>query len=198
MSRDDGEHPGPQPGAWVPPPQHFAPPQRPPAGTPLPIVAAPHPHRAATAGTRRTVLIGAVIVVLAVAAIALTSGEPDRPQPRFVGLPPAPVAPSVPSATEPPATPSRFTPPPTTRVRDVQPGTGTTVVVSRTPSASAAPPVPLPVAGRALGLAPVGEPGRRLRHRNFVARIDPVGPASPALDRADSRFTARPGRAAAG
>jgi hypothetical protein len=198
MSQDDGEHPGPQPGAWVPPPQHFAPPHRHPTGTPPPVVAAPHQHRTSTPGNRRTVLIGAVIVVLAVAAVALTSGEPDRPQPRFVGLPPAPAGPTVPSATAPPTTPSRSAPLATSRVRDVEPGTGTTAVTSRVPSASAAPPVALPRAGQALGLAPVGEPGRRIRHRNFVARIDPVGPASPDLDRADSRFTARAGRANAG
>jgi hypothetical protein len=194
MSHDDGQQPGPQSGVWVPPPQHFAPPP-PPAP---PAVVAPVSHREAGPGRLRAVLVGAAALgVLAAAGLAVTSGEEDRPGPTFVGLPPVPPVPMLPGGTPAEATPTRSAPPATTRVRGVEPA-GPARTAGRTPAASAAPAVALPVVGKELGLEPVGEPGHRVRHRNFIARIDPVGPASPALDRADSRFTVRAGRAGAG
>ena len=158
-------------------------------------VVAPTPHRAPAPGRFRTVLIaGAVISVLVAVGLAVTAGEDERPQPLFVALPSVPpvaVEPSVPSPAA-PAT-SRPDAPATSRVRDVVPRPRTSSGSPARPVPSS-PPVVLPVVGRELGLEPVGEPGRRLRHRNFLARIDPVGPGSAALDRADSRFTARAGR----
>jgi hypothetical protein len=54
----------------------------------------------------------------------------------------------------------------------------------------------LPLAvGTRVGLAPVTNAGYRVRHRDFVGRIDLVGPGSTALDKADSTFTVRAGRA---
>ncbi|WP_157432802.1 MULTISPECIES: AbfB domain-containing protein [unclassified Actinoplanes] len=35
--------------------------------------------------------------------------------------------------------------------------------------------------------------GFRVRHRNFLGRLDPIGPGSSVLDRADSSFTVRKG-----
>ena len=52
--------------------------------------------------------------------------------------------------------------------------------------------------GSTLGLELADQPGFRLRHRNFLARLDPIGGDSPRLDRHDSRFTVREGLAAAG
>ena len=201
MPQDDGQEPGPQAGGWVPPPQHFAPPQRTPESPPPTAAGAPVPHGIFALGRLRTVLVGtAVVAVLLAAGLAATAGGQERPGPVFVGLPPAPVVPVFPDETPPAPAPSRPTPPPTSQVREVKPQADPTRTRARarTPPASSAPAVVLPVVGQELGLAPVGEPGRRLRHRDFVARIDPVGPASPALDRADSRFTARTGRAGTG
>ena len=56
--------------------------------------------------------------------------------------------------------------------------------------------VPDPLAaGARIGLEPVSHPGFRVRHRNFVGRIDRIGPDSGELDRADSSFVVRNGLA---
>jgi alpha-L-arabinofuranosidase B-like protein len=183
MSQEDG---------WVPPPQHFAPPPRPSDTVVLPVV----PLREQVVNRRRTALVTvAVVGVLVAAGLALAAGgDEKRPAPLFVAEPVPPAEASSPAG---PA-PSRPAPPPTTKVREVVTPPGTTRPTTRKPSASATPAVALPVVGAVLGLEPLGEPGRRVRHRNFVARIDPVGPASPELDRMDSRFTVRTGRSGAG
>jgi hypothetical protein len=180
MSQEDGR----PAGEWVPPPQHFAPPARIVESVPAPVA-----HRAASAGRLRTVVVGLVVTgVLAAAGLAATSGDEERPGPLFVALPSPPVGPSFPAET--PATePTTRTPPlATTRVREEVPQREPTAAGTRI---AASPAVAVLVAGQETGFEPVGEPGRRLRHRNFVARIDPVGPASRDLDRADSRFTVR-------
>lgn len=57
-------------------------------------------------------------------------------------------------------------------------------------------PVQAPLtAGARIGLEPVSHPGFRVRHRNFVGRIDRIGPDSGELDRADSSFVVRKGLA---
>ena len=158
-------------------------------------VTAPAPHRATAPGRLRTVVVAAaVITLLAAVGLAVTSGEEKRPGPLFVALPTAPPVTVVPSESSPAAAPEeRPARPATSRVRDGVPPSRTPAGTPvRTPSAT--PAVVLPVVGRELGLEPVGERGRRVRHRDFVARIDPVGPGSRELDRADSRFTARAGR----
>ncbi|MEU8228351.1 AbfB domain-containing protein [Actinoplanes sp. NPDC048967] len=191
MSPEDG----PLAEEWVPPPQHFAPPPRTSAGVPMAAVTAPAPHRATAPGRTRTVVVAAaVIALLAAVGLAVTSRDEKRPGPLFVALPTVPPVTVEPSGPSPAASPEdRPAPPATTRVRDVVPPPRTPAG-SPVRSTSAAPAVVLPVVGQELGLEPVGERGRRVRHRDFVARIDPVGPASRELDRADSRFTARAGR----
>ncbi|GAA3342213.1 hypothetical protein GCM10020358_36400 [Amorphoplanes nipponensis] len=202
MSPEDGQPAGSRPDGWVPPPQYFAPPLPPPPPPPaaatvlLPVVEAPTPHRAAASGRLRTVLVAAAVVSALVAVgLAVASGGDERPDPLFVALPPVPTLPVLPGEVPATASPTRrTTAPPTTQVRDEVP-TGGATTVRPAPVTSVPPAVVLPVAGQDLGLEPVGRPGRRLRHRNFLARVDAVGPASPALDRADSRFTVRAGRA---
>ena len=49
--------------------------------------------------------------------------------------------------------------------------------------------------GAAIGLEESGRPGFRVRHRDFLGRVDLIGPQSSALDHADSRFTVRAGGA---
>jgi hypothetical protein len=154
---------------------------------------APVAHRAAPAGRLRTVVVVLVVIgALAAAGLAATSREQESPGPLFVAQPSPPAGPAFPSGT--PATePVTRTPPlATTRVREEVPQPGPTAAATRIP---ASPAVALPVVGKDLGFEPVGEPGRRLRHRNFIARIDPVGPSSRDLDRADSRFAVRAGDA---
>jgi hypothetical protein len=65
------------------------------------------------------------------------------------------------------------------------------------PSPDASPAdgtVPLAVGAR-VSLESADVPGYRVRHRDFVGRIDPIGPASSALARADATFTVRAGLA---
>ncbi|WP_158647419.1 AbfB domain-containing protein [Actinoplanes sp. ATCC 53533] len=202
MSEEDGRPAHQQAGEWVPPPQYFAPAPRVSARVPMAVVTDPVAHRAYSPGRLRTVLVGgAVVSVLAAVGMAVTSGEEERPGPLFVALPSVPavtVPPSGTPATEGPT--GRSVPLPTSKVRETLPGpggtagTGTAGPGRPAPSASATPVVVLPVIGAVIGLEPVGEPGRRLRHRNFVARIDQLGADSPEGDRADSRFTVRAGR----
>jgi len=208
MSEEDGRPAHQQAGEWVPPPQYFAPAPRVTARVPMAVVANPAAHRAYTPGRLRTVLVGGVVVtVLAAVGMAVTSGEEERPGPLFVALPSAPAGPVPPSGTSAAEGPTgQSVPVPTTKVRETVPGTGVTAGTggvngrgtgnggSPAPSASARPVVALPVIGSMIGLEPVGEPGRRLRHRDFVARIDRMGAGSPDQDRADSRFTVRAGR----
>lgn len=166
------------------------------------VVAAGPAPRPAAPGRLRTVLVGgAVVSVLAAVGLAVTSGEEERPGPLFVALPSMPAAPAASSAPPGTAGPTgQSDPVPTSKVRETVPGAGGTTGGGRgssgspAPSVSVTPAVVLPVIGAVLGLEPVGEPARRLRHYYFVARIDKVGPRSPEQDRADTRFTARAGR----
>ncbi|MBB2944445.1 hypothetical protein FB565_004174 [Actinoplanes lutulentus] len=63
------------------------------------------------------------------------------------------------------------------------------------PSRSTVPPVALTV-GSTVGLEPAFRTGYRVRHRDYVARIDPISSGSSEGDRADSRFVIRSGRSA--
>lgn len=210
MSPEDGERPDLRVGGWIPPIQHFAPrePRQLPAAPPAPAPA-PAPVGAATLGwahripprTRaRTVLAGAAVLSAMVAAgLALAPGEEKhRATPSFVLLPTGPVLPAMPAdpsaaASEP--SPRRTTGPATSDL-SVPLGPPAAQPAHNLPPASPSPSrAALPVAGTEIGLEPVGEPGRRVRHSDFRARIDSIGPGSPALDRADSRFTVRAGRA---
>ncbi|MEU7908750.1 AbfB domain-containing protein [Actinoplanes sp. NPDC049118] len=144
-------------------------------------------------------LVGAAVLSALVAAgLALAPGGKERrAAPAFVSLPTGPVVPVLPAVPSAPAdgpTPSRSTGLVTTDLsRPLRPPAEP--ARNRTPASPPESRAALPVAGAEIGLEPVGEPGRRVRHRDFRARIDPIGPGSSALDRADSRFTVRAGRA---
>jgi alpha-L-arabinofuranosidase B-like protein len=47
--------------------------------------------------------------------------------------------------------------------------------------------------GDTVGLEVWGKAGVRVRHRNFLGRVDPISSASSALDRADATFRVRAG-----
>jgi alpha-L-arabinofuranosidase B-like protein len=131
-------------------------------------------------------------------------GENDRAAPQFVTLTPVPPVPNlpvgVPSASRPP---SRAPAPPTRpatgdRARQTPPP-ATEPVSSR----AATKPAPSPsraafVPGATIGLSPAGEPGSRVRHQDFRARIDRIGAGSTDLERADSRFVVRSAPGGAG
>jgi hypothetical protein len=74
-------------------------------------------------------------------------------------------------------------------------GTGA-ASTTRSPSDAGTSAADLPLTvGTRVGLAPVTKPGYQVRHRDFVGRIDLIGPGSSALEKADSTFTVRSGLA---
>jgi hypothetical protein len=62
-----------------------------------------------------------------------------------------------------------------------------------THTVSPAPAVVNLKVGATIGLELADRPGFRVRHRNFVARVDPISSGSSALDKADSSFVVRSG-----
>jgi hypothetical protein len=103
------------------------------------------------------------------------------------GAPVNVAGPSAGPTASPSAIPSEATTPPPDlagHVTESRPNTGG--------GKEADPPL---AAGARIGLEPLGRQGFRVRHRDFVARVDAIGPASGQLDRADSSFTVRAGLA---
>ncbi|GAA3341663.1 hypothetical protein GCM10020358_33860 [Amorphoplanes nipponensis] len=158
----------------------------------------------------------AAVAALALIGVALTQLG-DRPTTPSAGsdvrLPAAPMLPPVaaaatPTAELPPvtsATASRSPSPapPTTVAQRRRPASAAVTVATRVPGATpprkpAAVPPPALRAGAAVGLELVAAPGYRVRHRDFLGRVDRIGPDSSALERADARFLVRSGRADAG
>jgi hypothetical protein len=72
--------------------------------------------------------------------------------------------------------------------KDQVPGSGT-------PGGESEPGVVPLTTGTNVGLEPVAQPGYRVRHYNFVARVDPISDTSPLLARRDSSFIVRRGLA---
>jgi hypothetical protein len=162
---------------------------------------------------RRTPWVGlAVLAVVATAgAVALHQGQADRrPQvsmPGTVVLPAGPPFSAVPFLPLPPTeTVAATTAPPSPPAVTAQVGRPLPRASTRPsppgppPGRPAGPPVGTPspaglTVGAMVGLEPVGRPGHRLRHRNFVGRIERIGPGSAGVDRADARFVVRSGLA---
>ena len=113
-------------------------------------------------------------------------GPIEFPDPRL----PVPILPSAgPSTTTSPAGPKTDPPRAVDQGRTRRPSTTRPTVATR-PSDP-----PGLTTGRRVSLQPAGQPGFRVRHRDFRARVDRVDAASPALDRADATFVVRAGLA---
>jgi hypothetical protein len=155
-------------------------------------------HARALSWRWRATLVGLAMVGLVLVGSAVTSGG-DLPPATVAEPPPVtaevgywPTAPVPPTAT-PARTPSA---PPTSPDRDEgqpEPGPATSVPARPTPTRTPGGPALSP--GARIGLEPVTHPGYRVRHRQFLGRIDRIGAGSPALDKADSTFTVRAGLA---
>ncbi|AGZ41843.1 AbfB domain-containing protein [Actinoplanes friuliensis] len=161
-------------------------------------------HRLAPRLRPRTVVAGAATLsALFVIGLVLAPEEKEaRRPPMFIALPtvpeatvpaadPSSVPASVPSST---AAPRPFPSRSTVRV------TSDSISTVRPPAARrvASPRPSLPVVGSSIGLGSASVPGLRVRHRDYRAYLEEVGARSSAQDRADSRFTVRPGRARTG
>jgi len=218
MSSTDGNEPGLRVGGWIPPYERevFPRPQHPDPDVVIPIsVHARVGHRIAAvspARRRAVALSGAVVTAAAIAGITLAYqvGQPDpsasvAARLPALGGPAVPFVP-VPFGSAPTTGPADFNPPPID-IPERQLGlpgtpqtTGASLPTSKSPSPSKAP-TPKPsvttpptfVIGAVIGLEPVDRGGYRVRHREFRARLDPIGAQSSAEDRADSRFFVRTG-----
>ncbi|MFC0531772.1 AbfB domain-containing protein [Phytohabitans kaempferiae] len=159
-------------------------------------------HARALSWRARAALVALAMVGLAALGSALTRGG-EVPPAALSETPPVTEDLSYwPEIPEPAATgPGKRTPSPTPSPRGT--GTPTTPVEEKVRATPSRPAVaaPSPTTGPALtpgtriGLEPVTHPGYRVRHRQFLGRIDPVGAGSSALDKADSTFTVRAGLA---
>ncbi|MGA5298434.1 AbfB domain-containing protein [Nucisporomicrobium flavum] len=148
----------------------------------------------------RALLLGAMIVagallVLAARAVLGDGGTPPMtPQPPIAfSFEPLPSAIELQSA---PPGPDRTPGPPT---RTAPAGRSWSPVAERatTPPATPAPAADLAV-GRTVGLELAGRAGLRVRHRDFLGRVDPITAASGATARRDATFTVRAGLAGRG
>jgi hypothetical protein len=146
------------------------------------------PRRPPSERLRRVVLAAAAVLVAGVTALVMSTYRGEHDTYGAAGDPvviPAMTVPTGPARVIPAATsesPAAHSP-----------------VVSRRPAArrTSSAPVAAPVVdlniGDTVGLEVWGEPGLRVRHRNFLGRADPISSASSALDRADATFRVRSG-----
>jgi hypothetical protein len=169
---------------------------------PVPYRSLPPAPAAAQAERARRILVACALVVTAGVAGIMTllhpagGKAPDPVAQEIIQPPPIEYQPSVPVSLLPAPT-SSFTsppppaPPPETKIAHRRAPTGVSQTVSP------APVVDLNV-GATVGLEVAGKPGYRVRHRDFIGRVERVGAGSSELDRADSRFVVRKGLAREG
>ncbi|BCB90785.1 hypothetical protein Psuf_080980 [Phytohabitans suffuscus] len=154
-------------------------------------------HARALSWQARASLVAVAMVGLVVLGAAATRGG-DAPSGVLGATPPVtarvdywPPVPSPRPVPSPSPAPTTATPQPSPPPGGAASTPPVEEKVRATPSTSPAALAP----GARIGLEPVTHPGYRVRHRDFVGRIDPVGAGSSALDRADSTFTVRAGLA---
>jgi hypothetical protein len=212
---DDDNRGGLRVGGWVPPISRQGsgdPALRPGARPALPRGVQRRALGAGPTGSAalrpRLMLAGSLALACAVTltvAIALDNDLPPSPvaaQTEELPRNTRPYDPAAPTGTIsllPPPSPtvtSSFSLPTSNAVATVPPRrTPSPTTAKPSPTRTTAPPPPRLVTGNPVGLEAFDRPGTRLRHRNFVGRLDPVGAGSSELDRADARFTVRGGRA---
>ena len=167
----------------------------------------PYPYRTlppgpavAQAKRARRILVGSALIITAgvagIMVLIYPSGD-DGPAPvaeQVIDTSPFDWAPSPAVSVRPaPSVTSSFTPTPTT----VPVTTRRPAPPAVTRTVSPAPPADLNI-GATVGLAVAGHPELRLRHRDFIGRVDRIEAGSSSLERADSRFVVRKGLAKAG
>jgi len=198
-------------GGWVPPYRDANGPLRPPAppnklgsvarrALPAGFWPTSSPsHGRGSTGRRAIAALatGALIAVTGLIALALGDGDPGATSlaQRMV-LPP--LDPTDPVSVQPSPTtsgPGSVVRTPTHHQVTTRPveKARTTPPTSRPPT-TAPTPAPRLAAGATVGLELADRPGYRLRHRDFVARLDPISAGRPGRD--DARFTVRRGLAA--
>jgi hypothetical protein len=180
----------PSPGSADPHPSGGAPEiDTTPIGTPEPDAPGPVIGPGDDPPRGRRALIGVVALTVLLLPVSVLGGLWDD-DPTATGLPSTGQAPGsvTPSSGAPGATVPSVPAPSVSPSGVPEPGVGGN---GGTPPATTHPPAV--VVGTRIGLEPVTAAGFLVRHRDFVGRIDRIGPQSTALDRADSSFTARAG-----
>jgi alpha-L-arabinofuranosidase B-like protein len=167
-----------------------------------------------SAGTLAVLGLLAILALVGVIIADLPRQDDRKAAPHNAALP-APPHFSMPAVFPPPSAPS-LSPPPSSAA-PLPPGSAAGPARTSTPAGpgptwnwpgvtgppTSAPPAPAPaparlIVGTTVSLEAAGSPGSRVRHRNFRARLDRVGPASGAGDRADATFRVRSGLAGGG
>jgi hypothetical protein len=211
MSTEDPTQPGLRVGGWLPPFREFLSESDPGPAVPR-IEAAPaaqlEASPAVAAGARHVrpgtgPLVCATVVAVAVAGLTMTflrdpGSEAAVPNGvRFSSGPVLPAIPFDPADATPTATPPSTIQVTAARRTDPEPAITWTRTGAKSPTTAPGRPPhrPGPQVGATVGLEPDGRPGYRVRHRDFLGRVDRIEPASSALDKADSRFTVRAGLA---
>jgi Alpha-L-arabinofuranosidase B (ABFB) domain len=144
----------------------------------------------------------AVVAFAGVAALLLRTPRPPSAAPPRALLPavsfepPVPVLPAVVDPSDPSG--SADDRPATRRPPLPHADTGADTPAGRVSTAPGSARTVDLIAGTTIGLEVSDRPGFRVRHRNFLGRVDRIGPGSSSLDRADSRFTVRAGLAGKG
>jgi hypothetical protein len=198
---DHDERTDPRLGGWLPPYQS--------ADDRLPVLS-PYPRRALPAAppprrVRRVLVACAVAVAVGVAGMLTFMLPDDHRDPVFpiadpivfpTGPGPAGPEPSAPVSVlpAPTSTSATSTTARTTAVARDEPTTHRPAPTRVTHPVSPTPPVAL-VPGGTVGLEVRDLTGFRVRHRNFLGRVDRITAASRAADRLDSRFVVRNGLA---
>ncbi len=168
----------------------------------------------ATAPTRRPIALAGLVALSLVVLVTAGIGRRDGAGPLFGDAPAVPaVGPSAAAVSEnqngAPGSPSDPAP-----SGSADPATGPLRTAGRAvPRNPLSDPVRVPppaphqtrtepptvdtglTVGTRVGLAPASQPGLRVRHRDFVGRVDAIGPTSGVADRADSTFAVRAGLA---
>ncbi|MFI5897943.1 AbfB domain-containing protein [Actinoplanes sp. NPDC051513] len=163
---------------------------------PYPYRALPPGPAAAQAARARRILVACAVAITAgvagLMALIYPSGQ-DGPAPvaqEIVEPSPLEWEPSAPVSMLPAPASSSTATPTTPAAASTATRRPAPTGVSRT--VSPAPVVDLDI-GATVGLSVAGRADLRLRHRDFVGRIDRIVASSSALERADSRFVVRKG-----
>jgi hypothetical protein len=157
----------------------------------------PGPAAAQAARARRVLVACALTVTAGVAGLMVLlypSGDADGPDPVAQQLidPSVEWIPSVPVTVLPAPSTSFSTSPVYAEPARTRDAPRTTPAATSRSSTRPAPVVDLNV-GSTVGLAVAAAPDYRVRHRDFIGRVDRIGSGADAQERADSQFVVRKG-----
>ncbi|MEV4346693.1 AbfB domain-containing protein [Actinoplanes sp. NPDC049596] len=153
---------------------------------------------------RRALLAAAAGLLIAIAggaALALRDDDPALPPVAQQEVVP-PFTPAAPVSIQPSPTSPSASPPPPPAAPPAEPVSRSTTPAERattkppaTTPPTTKPPAPALIPGATIGLEAADQSGRRLRHRDYRARVEVIRTEA---GRADSRFTVRSGLAGHG